>query len=165
MSFWQFFRKADYHKNRPRDLKNSCTGGTACPTIYCLRIPDFLFISFDHFVTMGWKIFWGWNQPFRLPDVEPGLTEWDTCARAGLGLLATEDPVPGVPLVPPFMVYVGGGGRLEAVSILELRTSMSAFCNKQERKIIAHHSKCTFKGLSSKPSGNYIAVPNFCFLS
>ena len=84
------------------------------------------------------------NQPFHSPDVEPGLTEWDTCARAGLGLLATEDPVPGVPLGPPFMVYVGGGGRLEAVSILELRTSMSAFCNKPEHKVRAQHSKCTY---------------------
>ena len=84
------------------------------------------------------------NQPFHSPDVEPGLTEWDTCARAGLGLLATEDPVPGVPPVPPFMVYVGGGGRLEAVSILELKTSISAFCNKPELKIRAQISKCTY---------------------
>ena len=42
------------------------------------------------------------------------------------------------------MVYVGGGGRLEAVSILELKTSISAFCNKPELKIRAQHSKCTY---------------------
>ena len=43
--------------------------------------------------------------PFHfLPDVEPGLTDWDTCVLAGVGLVPVEDPPPPPPTGPPLMV-------------------------------------------------------------
>lgn len=54
-------------------------------------------------------------------EVDPGLTECDTWARAGLGLGASD------PGSVPFIVYVGGGGRPGTVSIFGVKISIPAF--------------------------------------